>query len=597
VKGTWVLIGLAFIAQVVCAQDIPTTLPAVPAPSGNRLSEQLIVQVKGFRFHGNTVFTDQQLAAIAEPFRLKRHGLMSSQDLENVRTALTLAYVNKGYINSGAVLPDQIVSDGIVRFEIIEGRLVTISVHHGPAGMSMAPPTTQPAKLPSPHPGMENKALPLFASGATGWHLLQDSYFIQRVELGAGPPLNVLQLKDQLELLRRDPNIATINAELAPGDSPGESILNLTTTERNPFQFGVDYSNDRPPSVGAYEMDVLASDSDLTGDGDSLSARWGVLAGAANTLEFDQDNDLSFDYIRPLTASDLTAEINYTRSSDTVGEEPFTPVDIQSRTDSIYGTLRQPIIHTVDDPALHTKDQELAALFTVSSRYNRTFLLGEPFSFSQGVENGEQDVFALRPALEYVRRSAEDALALRTTFSVGVDGPGATVHSNGTPDSRFFAFLGQTQYTHRFPIGNLDQPWNDTEGVLRFNTQLTPNRLLTLEQFSLGGLNTVRGYEENQLVTDEAVNASAELRVPVVKFNSQDMLTVVPFYDAGYAWNRDNRTQTPTFIDSVGAGLVFTPDPRIRASIYYGYRLKQFSHDEDDLQDMGIEFDVTILAF
>jgi len=126
---------------------------------------------------------------------------------------------------------------------------------------------------------------------------------------------------------------------------------------------------------------------------------------------------------------------------------------------------------------------------------------------------------------------------------------------------------------------------------------LTPDRLLTLEQFSLGGVNTVRGYEENQLTTDEALQASAELRVPVFRANGQDALTVIPFFDAGYAWNRDNSTQEPQFISSVGAGLVFTPDPRIHASIYYGYRLKQFSHTDDDLQDMGIQFDVTILAF
>jgi hemolysin activation/secretion protein len=586
---------LAACAAAAAAQTLPT---ASPAPL---LSEQLLVQVKGFSFQGNTVFTDQQLRSIAEPLRAKHDGRMSSDDLEAVRYALTLAYVNAGYLNSGAVLPDQTLADGIVRFQIVEGGLAHINVNPDMGGMTMPMKTTAPATQPvgftPPQPGMQNMAHAMEASSGKGVHLLDENYLKQRVELGAGPPLNVLELKDQLELLRRDPNIQTINAELAPGDNPGESVLNLTTAERNPFQFGVEYSNDRPPSVGAYEMDVLASDSDLTGAGDSLSARWGVLAGAANAFAFDKGNDYSVDYLRPLTARDLTVEINYTRSSDVVVQQPFQSVDIRSKTDSINVTLRQPLLRTVDDPVLKTRDQELAALFAVSSRYNRTFLLGEPFSFSDGVDDGKQDVFALRPALEYVRRSADDALALRTTFSFGVDGPNSTIHSNGTPDGRFFAFLAQSQYVHRIPLGSPQQPWNDTQGVLRFNTQLTPDRLLTLEQFSLGGVNTVRGYEENQLVTDNAVQASAELRVPIIKSAGADWLTVVPFFDSGYAWNRDNRTQTPELIGSVGAGLVFTPDPRVRASVFYGYRLKQFTHNEDDLQDMGIEFDVTILAF
>jgi hemolysin activation/secretion protein len=576
----------------------------MPPENGNQLSQQLVVQVKAFRFHGNTVFTNQQLAAIAEPFRRQHDGMMTSPDLEAVRNALTLAYVNQGYINSGAVMPDQTVADGVIRFDIIEGKLSDVVLSHGHAGMMNMPmpaPATQPAVTPGSAggPGAVGReaAQPLPPTQEAGWHLLNNQYVTDRVMLGAGPPLNVLQLKDQLELLRRDPNIKTINAELAPGDSPGESVLNLAVTEDNPLQFGVDYSNRRPPSVGAYEFDVLASDSDVTGHGDAFSARWGVLAGSANTQQFDDDNDYSLDYVVPLTARDLTLEVNYTRSSDAVVETPFTDVNIQSKTDSIYATLRQPLVRTVEDPALGTKDQELAAFFTVSSRYNRTFLLGEPFSFSPGVENGEQDVFALRPGLEYVRRSSDDALALRATFSTGIDGPKATIHSHDEPDSRFFAFLGQSQYVRRIPLGNAAQPWNDAQGILRFNTQLSPNQLLTLEQFSLGGVDTVRGYEQNQFVTDEAVQATAELRIPVVKANNLDALTFAPFFDSGYAWNRENSTQTPELISGVGCGLLFHPTEQINASVYYGYPLKRFSHNEDDLQDMGIYFDVSILAF
>jgi hemolysin activation/secretion protein len=586
-----------WLALAAAGADIPTTLPALPPQTGNRLSESLVVTVKGFHFHGNTVFTDKQLLAITEPYRRKHDGRMDSQDLETVRTALTLFYVNQGYINSGAVLPDQTVSDGIVRFEIIEGRLSGIRLSRARTMGAMAAPATRPAVLPQTGLFTRNAARPLPPADHGGWHLLGDSYYTDRVMLGAGPPLNVLRLKDQLELLRREPDIQAINAELAPGDQPGESVLDLGVTERNPFQFGVEYSNRRPPSVGAYEFDVLASDSDLTGHGDALSARWGVLAGSADTQQFDDDNDLSFDYMIPLSPRDLTLEVNYTRSSDVVVETPFTDANIQSKTDSLSATLRQPFVRTVEDPALGTKDQELAGLFTVSSRYNRTFLLGEPFSFSEGSENGKQDVFALRPGVEYLRRTADDALALRGILSCGIDGPNATLHGNGEPDGRFVAFLGQAQYVRRLPLGNISQPWNDTQGILRFNTQLTPDRLLTLEQFSLGGVDTVRGYEQNEFVTDEALQATAELRFPFVKTGDRDVLTLAPFFDSGYAWNRDNSTQTPELISGTGCGLLFHPTDTISASIYYGYPLKHFPHDEDDLQDMGIYFDVTVLAF
>ena len=467
----------------------------------------------------------------------------------------------------------------------------------GPANAQEPGHVAASAEAASPNPGLHDVAQPLPTDQTSHIGLpLRDSYIEDRVRLGAGQPLNVLALKDELELLRRDANIDAINAELAPGDVPGTSTLDLAVTEKNPFQFGVEYANNRPPSVGAYELDLLASDSNLTGNGDALSARWGVLAGAANEQQYNDDNDYSIDYLLPLTARNLTLELNYTRSSDVVEETPFQLVDIRSKTDSIFATLRQPIIDTVEDPVLGTKDQELAALFTVSSRYNRTFLLGEPFSFSPGAIDGKEDVFVLRPGVEYVRRSSEDALAMRGTVNVGISGPNTTLHENGLPQSRFVSFLGQAQYVHRVPLGKADDAINDTQGVLRFNTQLTPDRLLTLEQFSLGGVNTVRGYEENQVVRDMAVQASAELRMPIAKSNNLDILTVVPFFDSGYAWNRDN-DQKPYLLSSVGVGLIFSPRENITASIYYGYRLKQFPHPTDDLQDLGISFDVTVLAF
>jgi hemolysin activation/secretion protein len=601
------LIFAIWIAHASAANENPATLPTLP-PAGDRLSDGDGYYVDRFEFSGNHKICTPTLECIARKYSPKLPCWMTIADLEYVRIKLTLKYTDQGYINSGAVL-ENLPVDGAACFKIVEGRLrrENVQLTHLPpemAELTQREPTTQPT---------EKKP----------WHLLNDDYVIDRVMLGAGPPLNTYQLRDQLELLRRDPNIGTVNAELAPGDVPGESVLNLTAIERQPFQIGVEYDNDRPPSVGAYELKALVSDSDLTGHGDALSASWDVLAGAVNTFAFDQDNDLSFDYMLPLTPEGLSVAANYTRSSDVVEEEPFTPVDITSKTDSMFATVRQPIINTVQDTdkqsPCKSPDEQLAAFFTVSSRYNRTFLLGAPFSFSDGVENGKQDVFALRPGLEYVLHTSvltsagalDGVLAMRGTFSVGVDGPNATIHANGTPDSRFFAFLGQAQYVSRLSSASSpDQPWTESQAKLRFNTQLTPDRLLTVEQFALGGLDTVRGYEENQFVTDEAVQGSAELSVPIAnkpyKESSKDndaLLAVVPFFDAGYAWNRDNRTQTPTFIDSVGAGLVLTPDVPIcgdradaglQASVYYGYRLKQLSHDEDDLQDMGIDFEVTV---
>ncbi|HEY1683466.1 MAG TPA: ShlB/FhaC/HecB family hemolysin secretion/activation protein [Tepidisphaeraceae bacterium] len=599
----------------------PSTLPSAPiisdseSSAGEAISSQFAVKVRGFRFEGNMVITSKQLSDEAERI-LRQHpdGILSAENLEQIRIALTKLYVSSNYINSGAVLPDQTIGpDGIVMYKIVEGKLTHISVNRssmgsmagGMAGASTA--TTQPMTMAMA--GMNHGAMAPFASSGehhnqfgpgpnpaiapapktTSLHLLKDSYIISRVRASAGSPLDVVKLKNGLEMLRDDPNIKTINAELKPGDAPGQSDLDLTVTERNPFQLGLRYANDRSPSVGAYHLDALASDSDLTGNGDSLSTHWTVLVGGADQMEFAEDHDYGIDYALPLTPNNLTLSLDYTRSSDLVVETPFSAVNITSKTDELAATLRQPLVR---DPV-----HEFALFVTTSANYNRTYLLGEPFDFSPGAGDGVSDTYALRLGPEYWQKNQLNALALRATLSFGVDGAMTDVDEPEGPDSRlFFAFLGQMQYTRLLPLGPPEEPLSDTQVVFRFTTQLTPEPLLAPEQFSLGGVNTVRGYQENQLVTDNAINASVELHIPLAVSSGQPTISLVPFFDSGYAWDVKD-AQSAEFINSAGLGLVFTPNHQIDARIYWGIPFKQFPHTTDDLQDMGLHFSITLLAF
>ena len=48
----------------------------------------------------------------------------------------------------------------------------------------------------------------------------------------------------------------------------------------------------------------------------------------------------------------------------------------------------------------------------------------------------------------------------------------------------------------------------------RFNDRIIPG-FSNAEKFSLGGVNSVRGYRENELVSDNGVIGSMELRIPL----------------------------------------------------------------------------------
>jgi len=73
-------------------------------------------------------------------------------------------------------------------------------------------------------------------------------------------------------------------------------------------------------------------------------------------------------------------------------------------------------------------------------------------------------------------------------------------------DANFFYFRGSLGHTQKLPF--------DFQLFAEVQAQATPNALLDTEQFSLGGLSTVRGYLESAVVGDNALCGTLELRSP-----------------------------------------------------------------------------------
>ena len=79
---------------------------------------------------------------------------------------------------------------------------------------------------------------------------------------------------------------------------------------------------------------------------------------------------------------------------------------------------------------------------------------------------------------------------------------------------------------------------NDTLLIVKLMHQYTDQSVVSMEQFSLGGMNTIRGYRENQLIRDNAVVISPELRIPVYKDRyGKALVYMIPFFDYGTGWN------------------------------------------------------------
>jgi len=521
----------------------PIQIPA-PEPPEEKVVPLHIprVFVREIKITGNTVFTDETLKEVTAPYENRE---LTDTDLESLRIALTIFYINKGYINSGAVIPDQTIIDGTVTIQIIEGKLSSIEVE--------------------------------------GNKWFRDRYIQNRIRLGGGPPLNIYALQERLQILQQDERIQKLNAELRPDVKHGDSVLKVKVQDEFPIKAFLESDNYQSPSVGAERGRITLTDLNLTGFGDVLSFTYGQSSGIFPEIDTS--------YILPFTAYDTTLILRYRKNDFNVVEQPFKDLDIESKSDIASITLRQPFYRTLN--------REFALALMGEYLRNKTFLDDEPFSFSPGVKDGKSVVSAIRFIQEYLYRELIQVIAIRSRLSLGIHALGATSNpGEDLPDGRFFAWLLQCQWARRFKF-------LDIQTIGRMDLQIANKSLLPLEQTSVGGRYSVRGYRENTLVRDNGFIASLESRIPVVRnYFLADFLEFCQFVDFGSAWNRDLPTPKPRSIGSVGLGLrwgaTFKYPVLLRPQfeIYWGVPLRHLDTPGNwNLQDSGIHFRFLLGAF
>ncbi|MGB5636966.1 MAG: BamA/TamA family outer membrane protein, partial [Waterburya sp.] len=182
-------------------------------------------------------------------------------------------------------------------------------------------------------------------------------------------------------------------------------------------------------------------------------------------------------------------------------------------------------------------------------------------------------------------RNDKSVLALRSQFSLGVDVLNPTINDDGDPDSTFLAWRGQGQW-----IRQLDK---DFLFLLRGDAQIAGGSLVPLEQFRLGGFNSARGYRQDLSLGDNGLFASAEMRIPVLRFKKVDgLVQIAPFFDVGTVWNSDDVEISNATLPSLGVGLNFSMGTNFNARLDWGIPLRSLEGDKNSLQEDGIYFSI-----
>ena len=132
---------------------------------------------------------------------------------------------------------------------------------------------------------------------------------------------------------------------------------------------------------------------------------------------------------------------------------------------------------------------------------------------------------------------------------------------------------------------------------LRSDLQLATDRLLSSEQFGLGGQQTVRGYRQDALLRDNGALISAEARFPIIRFGEDSIVQITPFLDAGTAWNFDGSQSDNNVLVGTGFGLLWEQNDNLSARVDWGLPLVDIDNASNSLQDSGIYFSLRYNLF
>lgn len=372
----------------------------------------------------------------------------------------------------------------------------------------------------------------------------KDYVITREMKLKKGEPFNAKDARRSMQRIYNLGYFEDVNIKLNPGQEPNGVEIEITVVEMNTGTFGIGagYSN----ADGFIGM-VSVGDRNFRGTGDSVNVRW----------EFGGEDEKNYEltYVKPwiddketkatLMLYDVTNEYaDYDIDAHEIarydkkrrGQE----LTFSRRTDnefiSNYVTLknRDDIYKGEADGYEGDTDQYYENQFTGSAHdkpyYPRTAQerRDENFGLTRSITLGR--VFDSRDNI-YDPHEGK-----RIGYSVEWAGLGG--------DFDFTKFTADWRYYYRAGGENV---W-----ALNLGAGWADGDMPLSQRFSMGGSDTLRGYEDDQFRGNSMLKATLEYRFPIIK-----KVQGVLFTDNGYAWDKrfEDDFDLGLIKNSFGAGL------------------------------------------
>ena len=410
------------------------------------------IELDEIRVEGNTVLPTEAIEEVVYPFLGPDKGVA---DIEAARTALAKLYRDRGYQTVSVLIPPQRVTKGIVYLQVVEQRIARLRVvgakYVEPAVLKRQAKSMQPGKVP-----------------------------------------NFNAVKRDVATLNALPD-RTVQPSFQPGREPNTLDADLNVTDQLPMHATLELDNRRSLGTTSLRLNGQVSYDNLFQRGDTASFFFQVAPERTSDAEV-----LGGSYLFHVPDSIVSVLGSYLHSNSnvtTVGD-----LNVLGRGD--IGSVQVQVPLGLGSGFIHSFDATIA--------YKR---LGEVDTIA-----GTTPSTASYPVTYYPLSLAYQAdwLGKLSRTSLNID---ATVGLRGA-GSGDIAFNNKRKYANqdfsyvRVNFSRLQTLPLKFQLYVDASAQASADPLLSTEQFAIGGLDTVRGYLEDEALGDQGAAAQIELRTP-----------------------------------------------------------------------------------
>jgi hemolysin activation/secretion protein len=457
-------------------------LGLVTLASDLRAEEAIIprFEIQRFRLEGNTTLSPGQASALLAPYTGKSRDF---GDIQMAIEALERSYHALGFTLVTVILPEQEITKGEVLLRVIEPRIKEVSVEG------------------NKHYSREN----ILASLPT---LKIDE-----------PPL-VTQISENFRVANESPT-RKLALRFSALEKPEELQASVQVTDQTPWKISLSGDNTGNSQSGYYRMGVTLLHANLF-DLDHVA----TIQYTTSPDHAEKVMSLSASYRIPLYRLGDTIDFFGAYSDIDSGTSQISGTDLTISGKGIVSGLR----YNMNLPRSGAYEQKLIMGMDYRRYDNTVLFLGEDHA---------PDVVAHPFNISYNGSYQNDLLSLDFNGTVihnepwggqGQQSDFTTVKNGAAADYWIFRYGFNSTF-------KLPRDW-----MIRVNGtgQFTPDRLISGEQFGLGGSSSVRGYEEREESWDGGFSGSTELYSPDIAgllYLPKSQLRLIGFFDGGTGYN------------------------------------------------------------